>query len=622
MALLIGIDIGKRLVKVVQIEHKTKYVLHKAFLFPTPYIENDVPKKIDTQKFLNQIISKIPLVEFKESLVGITIPSSCVKVMTVDLPKMSKKELAIAAVAEAKRKLVPPPTPSSIFEQLLLEEVIIGKIPRYEMLVVQTEKMYVQENLSILEQFAGKTPALISPSCYTIPACLSHHSKTFKEHAAFIDIGYDSIGITIAKKGNLYFFRDITFGLKDIITRISKELTISPDEAERVIREKGVPEVDIDINDKMKVSEAIMMLRYEASLKEGDAQKEVSPLELRAAWQTEIEGIIHEIRRSLMYYKDQAKGGRVENIFFLGGGAKINRLVSELSRELGGNCRLFSPQSETELMLDPEQEGLIGEDSVLFVTALSIAPAIIHARKSKRAISFLPLELKKQESISQRKTAGIIFVIIIFLAALLGFGQQLMQNRMLNIAISRLSEEAEKVKDASLLLETLKTQKSNINEKSVKIRKVSGKRVAVTVLLEGLSQLVPENVTLVEVSISPSSSSSEEGQQASGFAQEPGLETQEMTDAGNKQAALSKDSYTLGIKAACFGDFEEAVQLAQEFKKRLEGSRQYSKIELLLPELEKIIPNVESSQQVVLTQPKTRTFEIRTKIVKVGNEKF
>ena len=169
MSRLIGIDIGSRYTKVVQIEPKAKPCLVNAFFFPTPYSTSEPHsrlKPINAEEFFNQIVPHISLKDLQASRIGINIPSSLITVLVINLPKMSKKELDIAVISEAKRKMIPPYQLNHTFEYLILREIILAKIPRYETLVVRTDKDYIQEVLSIFSVFKEVQPVLITLSPY------------------------------------------------------------------------------------------------------------------------------------------------------------------------------------------------------------------------------------------------------------------------------------------------------------------------------------------------------------------------------------------------------------------------------------------------------------------------
>ena len=65
---IVGIDIGKRFVKVVQLEKKLS--LTKCCIFSTPYTKNG---DLDVQELIKHITSCIPLNLLKKSQIGVNL---------------------------------------------------------------------------------------------------------------------------------------------------------------------------------------------------------------------------------------------------------------------------------------------------------------------------------------------------------------------------------------------------------------------------------------------------------------------------------------------------------------------------------------------------------------------
>ena len=100
----LGIDIGTRFVKVVQIQHQKKSRILQAFVFPLPVVDpNTVTpfNNINKQEFSRQILSRIPLANLKDADIGVNIPLSMISVLTVQLPKMNSQEMSTAEIGRA-----------------------------------------------------------------------------------------------------------------------------------------------------------------------------------------------------------------------------------------------------------------------------------------------------------------------------------------------------------------------------------------------------------------------------------------------------------------------------------------------------------------------------------------
>jgi len=596
---IIGIDVGKRFVKIIQLEKKLS--LNDWFIFPTPYTKS---KDLDIKELVNRITSYLPLTLLKKSLIGINIPPSLVKVIVIQLPKMSRKEMPVAVTAEAKRKIVPPPGPDSVFEYSILGEIVVKDIPRLEVLVVETMKGYVSAILDAFSALGDLHPVLIAPTCTTIANCFPHAFKLQQKNIAFVDIGYDSLDIVIVKKGKLNFYRTVKFGLENIISHISETNNLSLEEAEEIIKNMGVPQVEIDLKDRVKVAEEIMRQKYEASGKE--RKEKVTPLELRILWQANIERMIQEIRRTLVYYKEQSKGERVDELYFLGGGAKIKGLIDIVSKEIGGGCNVFDPFEKIEISLSDEKKKIL-DLKPLFVPALSTALTVPLVSK-EREINFLPEELKKKE-ITIRKQIGVIFIsALIFSFIFLGWINLLIINRIATSAVERLRIKLKQKREIFKTIKELEKEKASIESKMGSVLEAEKKKKNIAAILKEITFLLPSQVFLTQLTIDKSKP---EVSTFSSSGEFPKTRTSFKIIEKEKE---QPSSYRLKMEIACVADYEQAIELAYYCKGILEDSSFFTDVILSPPEVKKITPSMGGFKQIELTPVALRTFKIEANL--------
>ncbi|MFH1771699.1 MAG: pilus assembly protein PilM [Candidatus Omnitrophota bacterium] len=599
MADLIGIDIGVRFVRGVVLSQRPKQSISDIFFFPTPFSNVSSAREIDAKQFFDKITSYVPLEFLKKAQIGVNILSSLVTVSVVYLPKMSKKELDIAVIAEARRKMIPPPGPNSVFEYSILSEVAIDNVVRYEILVIKTERHFIEEVLRIFKPFADISPFFIGPTCYAIINSLAYDPQAQQKDTAIIDLGYDSIDIAIAKKGKLYFYRNINFGLKNIISNIAGSLAIDFQEAEKVINDIGVPKVDIDLSDKVRVAEEIMRQKYELPQYEA-GHKDVNVLELRVFWNTQIERAIHEIRRTLHYYSEQTGKRRVEDVLFLGEGSLIQGYVPSIIKEIGGNSRLYNPFEAVNVTLEGQKSKILQDSISVFAPAFSIAKSMTTGKKMQGEINFLPSGLKKRNQRIQNQILltgfGIFMVCFIFLAWFKVF----VNNYALKASLEGKRAEIEKAKGIISTLDGLKSEREKIDIRTSKVGEIVKQRVNISQALNQVASLMPGDVFLETLTISKGASST--------------------VLSGNTAQVSRGDistgkSYAISLTARCFSDYETAVRLADEFRKRLEDDNNFVNVNLLYPDIEKISPVIENQKEISLTQPKLREFNLSAELV-------
>lgn len=609
MANLVGIDVGSYTTKVVLIERKRiKNVLVKFFSFKTPYTQNF---SLDHKEFINQLTSFLPPRKWEKVYVGINTCFSPISVLTLDLPKMRRRELNIAVINEARRKVIPPPEPDTLFEYAILEEATVNKSMRYKILVVRTERNFIDEIMRIFDMFPEASPVFISPLCFTFSSFFSFRSPFINKDIALIDIGFTSMDISIFQRGKLSFYRNIKFGLKDIISHFSDVLGLKFEEVETLVREKGIPQIDIDLSDRVKIAEEIMRQKYEAS-KAGE--EKVNILELRMLWQTEMERIIQEIRRTFVYYKKQEKRN-VEALIFSGGASQVKGLVDFLDTQIGGEIIPLDSLVKENIEVRDDFE----KEIPTFASSISVALSIPLAKKEVATINFLPTGLKKREYklIWQIEVmvVGAIFLVFSFL----GWIKLSVENITLR---NKLAEIESKLKNMPLLLATLeefKKRDSLIERRNKVIDYLSKERKDFVCFLEILPNLVPKEIFLISLKISkvePQSSKSQESISGldSNLQQNFSTIPQDFSFSPESAHKIQRDKYTIKIEGASFCDYKTLIKLAQEFKKHLEESGYFKNVHLKLPPLEKVSPVIEK-KKIVLTEVRFRKFSLEAEII-------
>ncbi|MGE5308831.1 MAG: pilus assembly protein PilM [Deltaproteobacteria bacterium] len=469
--LFVGIDIGASFTKAVVLEKKLKASLLHSAIFPTQYgLSSQGEKTFDAVKLVEGLTTMMPLARFREASVAVSLPESSITVLSVLLPLMSVKELSFAAINEAKQKMIPTSGPHHIFECLFLGERKIEEVTKYEVLVVRTERREVEKIIGGL-QAVLITPDLITPEPFVLSSIVPPAAWKKDEDIAFIDIGAASLNITVCRENNLAFMRSIAYGTDDIIANLSEKLEIPKERAAKLINEeKGIPEVEFNLNDKVALAEEIMKQKYEAGLTENtSAAPEVNMLELRMHWQPHIERILQELRRSLSFYKDQSRGRRIERMYFLGGGCRIPNLVTTFSKYIGGQCEMINPFAE----LKPEAKGPADvAASVIFASAAGMAVSLLHKQGPKtpqHTVNFLPKEFKRRHA-NRLVNIGFYFLMSLLILGLGGFVlTALIANVLARENIKKLDFQIESFQKKQKELVALVDLEKNLKQKKAKI---------------------------------------------------------------------------------------------------------------------------------------------------------
>ena len=612
MAYFLGIDIGGYYTKVVGLERKQILSLSHYFMFKTPFISPTQAGKnqIDAKLFWQEINKYIPPEIIKIAIIGVNLPSGAITAMTLLLPRVAKNELVSIAHTEAKRKMIPASSPNHIFETSLVGTRIVAKIPRYEILIARSDITLVQNMLELFKPL-NTTPFLISFSSSILFSLLPQEVITHKDSdTAFVDIGLSSINASILREGRLNFFRNTAFGLKDIIQDIAKNISISEEDTEKVILEKGVPEMDFDLKNKVALAEEIMRQKYETSLKDkdGSQKEEVNLLELRSLWQSHIERILHELRRSFTFYKEQTEGRRVEHIYFLGGGAQIKNLVPLLIKQLGGQWQIVYPfknihtdKAITETM----------ESTPIFANAASLALCIAQKEKNIEIVNFLPQELKlKKDSAKKRfMLLSISFATgAIFTVASLA---TLINNRLLKTDLAKVEEELTAVKDIANTLQGFSVREAKIQQDTAKIEEAHKKKARFALPLIALADAIPKEILLTEVSIGQGALVPSEGEMP---AQALPSDTESQTSGASGTAT---ENYHIKINAEIVSDYETASKTIAAFCAQLQKTSYFINVRVSPLTLESMRPQKadKADSPIVLTRSRQRSFSLIADIV-------
>ncbi len=607
MRSLIGIDIGTRFVKVVRFEQGKRLLIKQAFSFPVPLTDPE-NFSFDREAFARLLTEQISLPVIRNSRLAVNFSASLVSMLLVNLPKFrNQKEIETAVCAEAKRKMVPVPGPDSIFEYMILGESTATKIPRYEVMVAKSEKKHVDEILGLFSQFGDVYPELITPSYCTVPFLLPQEKNDLKKDTLFANIGYETLSISIVREDKVYLSRSVKFGLKDIIGHIGSTLARTSEQTMAIIDKAGVPEVDFDFSDKVKVAEEIMRQKYESSADTSGAEQ-VNLIELRMCWDTEIERVVHEIRRTLIFYKDQSQGRRVEKMFFYGGGAQIKGMTSALMKKLSGVHVEGVPLKSLGIHISGENELYVTENQLALTPAFSLA-YYLHSVKAKTIINFLPLALKKKEATLRAQVTALIAGVIISAALFLGWITLLVNIGVYQREASWLEFEMTRAQRIIEDLNRFKQEQRELQQKKSMVEKVSGSIIYMPPLLAAVADSIPEEVVIEEMDMGNAVSAAA-GQ---GGASPTGRFSAPQPAVTSPQSQTSLPGVT--IKAYSHADYESTCAYALDFKQALEKSGKFRNVELVYPELEEISPVFKSEKDVSLTEKRDRFFSIKAEVV-------
>ena len=591
---IVGIDIGSIYTKVVELDIKGKVPLANTFLIPTPLSSNVEGKKsIDRDILCQNIIDKIPLHSLNKSLIVISIPILSPVVTTVILPKMSKRELGVAASIGARRKMVSQPGPDSVFETLFLREVIESNIPRYEVLVVREEKEFITMASDLFKKF-NLYPHIVTPICAALGSMFAKKPEYRDKKIAFIDIGYNSINISVNRGANVIFNRNISFGCKDVIEGLSGSLGVTYQQAENILLENGIPNIPFDSKNRVAVAEEIMRQKYEAG-REGRTTDEVNQLELRMLMEQFLERIIQEIRRTFIYFKERHGTREIEKIFFLGGGALINNLVNLVGIQISPHPEIINISKITNVSL---KDNTYKDKLILFSGAMALA--LSATLKAKETVNFLPFEFKKKREIILKRFVLSVSCIVIICSFFLGWinlwlisasREKLLKE--VNFEIERFRKKQTKTKNIVRMIESIKNREK-IVESLIK-KKKNFLPILRLLAVKETNQMVFSYLHIGK---------SEDNKKGASMGEGNGI----MSERGSFSTEAS--GYAVKLEVDVLGDYEKSCDIMENFISDLKKSFYFKSVSLTIPDFGVVVPII-SEDKVVLTKVKWRKFIVK-----------
>lgn len=313
---LFGLDIGHGSLKVMQISEPASKAIkegHKPRLIGYGTIKFDAASQEDGVIVKPEIIAKAAHELFKQGLVGdiktrrvaLALPAYRTFTRTLEIPKLTGKELQEAVELEAEQYVSMP------LEELYLDYEIIRELEDgLELLMVAVPRKIVDSYLD-LARILDIEPVLIEPTLGSTGRLFSIDEQS-DVPTFLIDFGSLSSNISIFDKHTLVT-GTVQAGGENFTSSIAEQLGVSQEEAQ------------------------LIKTRYGLSASKKQA-------EIKAALEPTLKEIVKEIRRMMRFYEERYGTERpIGQIVTLGGGANMPGLSDYLTETLRLAVRLNDP---------------------------------------------------------------------------------------------------------------------------------------------------------------------------------------------------------------------------------------------------------------------------------------
>ncbi len=230
----LGVDIGSHVVNLAQLRQRSSRIelyAAGAFAVGDSMIERGVVR--EPRKLGKQISNFLRKHEVGPSAGVFSVPSNLAALRWVQLPDLPAEDLRDAARYKVKRHL-PFPVHSAYVEAtppIALEGDELG-----QSLVIAVPRDIIDSRAEAIE-YAGLIPAAAELEAQAILRVverrLSEQSALWRDASLTImDIGMNNTHMYVVQNQRLQFIRGVRFGSAGLIQKVSKELGVSPAEAE------------------------------------------------------------------------------------------------------------------------------------------------------------------------------------------------------------------------------------------------------------------------------------------------------------------------------------------------------------------------------------------------------
>ncbi len=305
---LFGLDIGHDTVRVVQTsdDKQPKVIGYGEISFPANAIENGV---IVRHEEIAQAIQKL----FSHSLVGdittkrvsISLPISRAFTRSVELPKLTYKELQAAVKTEVDQYI--PAAAESLY--IDFTSLPSGK-DKWATYIVAMPRRIVDSHMTLCRML-GLEPVIIQTSSGA-GASLYDRDDQSDLPSVLVDFGSESADITVYDQAPTVS-GTVAFGGEEVTRIIEKSLGVTTREA------------------------TIIKSKYGLNLSKKQKQ-------IESALEPSLKILVKELQRSIRYYEERAQStSKIAQIITMGGGANMPGLAEYLTHSIRLPVRAFDP---------------------------------------------------------------------------------------------------------------------------------------------------------------------------------------------------------------------------------------------------------------------------------------
>jgi len=335
MAISIGLDIGSKNLRVIELEDKNNQKQIRAYgSMPSP-LDGPVFANNEEKAALSASIKRLfKEAEISRAPVNIALSESQTFTQVIETPLLSEKELGSAMQWQADQ-YIPLPLEEVRFDFEIMEKN--KELDKMRILLTGAPTKLINKYVELMQNCDLKIKNLETQ----IISLVRIFSRLIPENkvGAVVDFGYKSTDFAFVLEKNVLFTRSIPSGGSALTKAISREFDFTVEQAEQYKRTYGIDRKQL----------------------EGKIYNTVKPL---------LDQFLSELNKGFIYFKESYPKRSVDLILITGGGSLMPGIVSFMTESFAIETQIGEPLTGINVnsqLISPPHNG-IG-----FSTALGLA---------------------------------------------------------------------------------------------------------------------------------------------------------------------------------------------------------------------------------------------------------
>ncbi len=489
----IGIDLGSSTIKIAQLQKGAKGYTITNYItrgLPRNLKDNPEEKKRLVKEFVKEFVAESRV---KTSLGRLAVWGKGVFIFSFNVPALNKKDLRGAVSMELKKRL---PFQASL-ESIVFDFFVTGQtrdekgLSLSQVTCIACDKILLEEQVQFLKDI-GIRPIAVNTVADAIGNLVSFCAEIpAGKTAAVLDIGANISTLNFYKAGALLFSREIPIAGEHFSQAMAKTIptaqgaiTISPEDAEKIKRQCGIP---LEEEAKNEFLTDFGMLTGE------QISSMLRPL---------LERLLMELNRTFSYYASNFKSPltNIEGLYLTGGSSRLKNLKEFLQHNLK-EVKKIGHLNVLKAARSWKETSIFKHELVMEQAAPHLGCAFGLALAKGGKVNLLPAKEKLEQNISFLNSLFKIAFPFIFTLSLLYFVLDSAENRRYKKLILETQGQIKQLEPHSRRAREYLELKTKLEQRKKLLENASGRQPFWFGIFKELSNITPKEVILRRVSI-------------------------------------------------------------------------------------------------------------------------